>query len=295
MPEPMTSQPAQPCGECDGSPPLDTRATIQGLTQPGFDRDVPVVLSDALSGPGCVSNISVTRRGLLMSIERVIVIDHEGYGFNVALEGSHISGRFIIDRRPCNLHSAAVQILRHGRDLPRTYISGWDGRDLPANSELESLIAISADTFCRQCGSLSGVHDPRCASHIERFFAASVPRTKGPWNEPPAQPSETAAPLSEPAVISELRDLALFAHSDDIPLAISAEEAKAIIAAIDAQSARITELEGALDAFQPEIDDCECHWPDGSPDQPPRRGKCKHDIARYLLAGAALRGEGERP
>ena len=43
----------------------------------------------------------------------------------------------------------------------------------------------------------------------------------------------TPLTADEPIVISELRDLAMFPHSDDIPLAITAEEAESVVARLD--------------------------------------------------------------
>lgn len=43
----------------------------------------------------------------------------------------------------------------------------------------------------------------------------------------------TPLTADEPTVISELRDLAIFPHSDDIPLAITAKEAESVVARLD--------------------------------------------------------------
>jgi hypothetical protein len=76
------------------------------------------------------------------------------------------------------------------------------------------------------------------------------------------------------------------------PSPIRGWEVVVLVRAIDdlrtrlaASEARAERLEKALNGFQGEIDDCECHWPDGSPDQPLKGigAPCIHDIARPAL------------
>lgn len=96
-----------------------------------------------------------------ITTERITVRYWQGNGFTVI---QHLSNgeQMAYSRSAVNPHDAAVQILRLGVDLPRTYESGWTGETLEVNSGLEGILARSRDTFCSKCASLSGIHDRRC-------------------------------------------------------------------------------------------------------------------------------------